>query len=436
MKSHKKLFFVIPAVIIIIAIVVLLVIFSIIPFIDAVNQKDDKEDKKTEKREDEDDDDKKSDKDGSGKADKDDAGKDADKENVGSDTDKDDAGKDDKDNTGKKDDMKDNDDKKDDGKDDSGKDPDDGKQENDPDAGKDPVVPEKEPELIKVGVINNPPNESGYREKNVRDMEQVFSKENGYDLKTFYSQRNSDQLQAAESFISDGVDYLLISAMETTGWDDVLLKAKEKGIKVYLFDRMLNVDPELYEAAIMSDIAKEGETAVNWLLAQNLPEYRVIHIQGALGSDAQIGRTGALNAQFRSGKMLCVCQQTATWDPSMAKKIVESVINSGENFNVIYAENDGMAKGAVEALDAAGITHGINGKVIVISFDCNKWALRELLAGSWNYDGQCSPFQAQVISDLIKGVRSADSKIISPYETGFDARTITKDDIDRYGLGD
>lgn len=418
MKSHKKLFFVIPAVAIIITIIVLLVVFSIIPFINDVNKEDDKEDKKTEKREDEDDDDKDDDKNSAGKDDKDSDDKDADK-----------------DNSGKKDDVK-NDDKKDDGKDDSGKDPDDGKQGNAPDDEKVPVEPEKEPELIKVGVINNPPNESGYREKNVRDMEQVFSKENGYDLKTFYSQRNSDQLQAAESFISDGVDYLLISAMETTGWDDVLRKAKEKGIKVYLFDRMLDVDSQLYEAAIMSDMAKEGEAAVNWLQTLNLAEYRVIHIQGAMGSDAQIGRTAALNAQFMSGKMTCVCQMPATWDETIAKNIVKSVINSGEFFNVIYAENDGMAKGAVEALDEAGITHGVNGQVIIIGFDCNKWALRELLAGSWNYDGQCSPFQAQVISDLIKGVRSADSKIISPYETGFDARTITKDDIDKYGLGD
>lgn len=418
MKSHKKLFFVIPAVAIIITIIVLLVVFSIIPFINDVNKEDDKEDKKTEKREDEDDDDKDDDKNSAGKDDKDSDDKYADK-----------------DNSGKKDDVK-NDDKKDDGKDDSGKDPDDGKQGNAPDDEKVPVEPEKEPELIKVGVINNPPNESGYREKNVRDMEQVFSKENGYDLKTFYSQRNSDQLQAAESFISDGVDYLLISAVETTGWDDTLIKAKEKGIKVYLFDRMIDVDPNLYEAAIMSDMAKEGEAAVNWLQTLNLAEYRVIHIQGAMGSDAQIGRTAALNTQFMSGKMTCVCQMPATWDETTAKNIVKSVINSGEFFNVIYAENDGMAKGAVEALDEAGITHGVNGQVIIIGFDCNKWALRELLAGSWNYDGQCSPFQAQVISDLIKGVRSADSKIISPYETGFDARTITKDDIDKYGLGD
>jgi len=290
--------------------------------------------------------------------------------------------------------------------------------------------------LIKVGVINNPPSESGYREANVKDMESVFSQANGYELKTFYSLKNDEQLQAAQGFITEGVDYLLISAAETTGWDEVLTKAKEAGIKVFLFDRMIDVDESLYEAAVVSDMAKEGETAVNWLLSQNLGTYNVIHIQGAMGSDAQIGRTGALQAQFDAGKMNMVVQQTATWDEAEAKKIVESVINSGADFNVIYAENDGMAKGAVAALDEAGITHGVNGKVVVMGFDCNRWALRELLAGNWNYDGQCSPFQAQIISDIIQGKKTVSSKIIINEEKGFDAATLTQADIDTYGLGE
>ena len=290
--------------------------------------------------------------------------------------------------------------------------------------------------LINVGVVNNPPSESGYREANVKDMENVFSEANGYKLQTFYSKSNDEQLQAAQGFITDGVDYLLISAAETTGWDDVLKKAKEAGVKVYLFDRMINVDESLYEAAVVSDMAAEGDTAVNWLLAQNLPEYKVIHIQGAMGSDAQIGRTGALDAQFASNKMTKVVQQTAAWDEAEAKKIVESVINSGEDFNVIYAENDGMAKGAVAALDEAGITHGVDGKVVIIGFDCNRWALRELLAGKWNYDGQCSPFQAQIISDLIKSGKAPATKKIINEEKGFDAKTLTQADIDTYGLGD
>jgi simple sugar transport system substrate-binding protein len=199
---------------------------------------------------------------------------------------------------------------------------------------------------------------------------------------------------------------------------------------------MIKVPEELYEAAVVSDMAKEGETAVNWLLDQKLPEYKVIHIQGAMGSDAQIGRTGALDAQFEAGTMTKVVQQTATWDEAEAKKIVESVINSGEDFNVIYAENDGMAKGAVAALDEAGIEHGVGKKVVVMGFDCNKWALKELKAGNWNYDGQCSPFQAQIISDLIKSGETPATKIIINEEKGFDATTITDDDIATYGLGE
>ena len=291
-------------------------------------------------------------------------------------------------------------------------------------------------DLIKVGVVNNPPSESGYRAANVADFESVFTAENGFEMTPFYSLKNDEQLQAAQGFITDGVDVLLISAAETTGWDEVLTAAKEAGIKVYLFDRMIDVPEDLYEAAVVSDMAKEGETAVTWLKDQGLAEYNVIHIQGAMGSDAQIGRTGALDAEFEAGTMKKVAQQTATWDEAEAKKIVESVINSGEDFNVIYAENDGMAKGAVAALDEAGITHGVNGDVIVMGFDCNKWALKELKAGNWNYDGQCSPFQAQIIADLIKsGETPAEKKIINE-EKGFDAKTITDDDIATYGLGE
>ena len=293
--------------------------------------------------------------------------------------------------------------------------------------------------LIKVGIINNPPAESGYRAANVADFEKVFTEANGYAVSTFYSLKNDEQLNAATQFITDGVDYLLISAAATDGWDAVLTSAKEAGIKVFLFDRMINTDEGLYEAAVVSNMANEGTTAVEWLKAQKLPEYNVIHIQGAMGSDAQIGRTAALDAEFAAGTMKKVVQQTATWDEAEAKKIVESVINSKEKFNVIYAENDGMAKGAVAALDEAGITHGVGKDVIVMGFDCNKWALRELLAGNWNYDGQCSPFQASVISDMIQKLEAGgtltEKKVISE-ERGFDATTITQADIDTFGLGE
>ena len=293
---------------------------------------------------------------------------------------------------------------------------------------------------ITVGIVNNPPSESGYREANVKDFEAVFSAENGYIAKTFYSLKNDEQLSAAQQFITDGVDYLLISAAETTGWDAVLASAAENGIPVFLFDRMIDCDESLFEAAVVSDMANQGKLAVEWLIAQNLESYNIIHIQGAMGSDAQIGRTGALDKQVAENEnWKIVVQQTATWDEAEAKKIVEAVINSGEDFNIIYAENDGMARGAVAALDEAGITHGVGGKVIVMGFDCNRWALREVLAGAWNYDGQCSPFQAAVISEMIQKIEAGqaiETKIVISEEKGFDAATITQADIDTYGLGE
>ena len=286
---------------------------------------------------------------------------------------------------------------------------------------------------IKVGIINNPPEESGYRAANVADMVKWFTPENGYETQFFYSQTNDQQLNAARGFITDGVDYILLSAADTDGWEAVLRDAKEKGIKVYLFDRMINVSADLYAAAVVSDMANQGDLAMSWLNGLGRNDLKVVHIQGQMGSDAQRGRTAAFDREVALGNMTKVLQQTAAWDENEAKNIVQSVINSGADFNVIYAENDGMARGAVAALQEAGISHGVNGDVIIIGVDANKWALEEVLKGNWNLNVQCSPFQAQVIHELIQGIRPV---IIISEERYFEAGVITQADIDQFGLGD
>ncbi len=292
-------------------------------------------------------------------------------------------------------------------------------------------------ETIKVGIINNDPNESGYRTANDKDLKATFTAENGYDASFAYSNKNDEQVAAAQKFIQDGVDYLLLSAADTAGWDSVLTDAQNAGIKVILFDRVIDADESLYEASIVSDMNKEGQTAVDWLLGQGLSEYNVIHLQGVMGSAAQQGRTGALDAAAADGKVNIVTQQTAEWNAEKAEQIVQSVIQSGDSFNVIYAENDDMAKGAVAALDKANISHGVGKDVVVMGFDCNKWALEELLAQNWNYDGQCNPFQSSYIDDIIKTLESGGTvseKTIIMDEKGFDATTITQEDIDNYGI--
>jgi simple sugar transport system substrate-binding protein len=293
-------------------------------------------------------------------------------------------------------------------------------------------------ELIKVGIINNDPNESGYRTANDKDLKETFCEANGYEASFAYSLKNDEQITAAQKFIQDGVDYLLLSAADTSGWDSVLKDAQDAGIQVILFDRTIDADPSLYAASIVSDMDKEGQTAVDWLASQNLDEYNVIHIQGVMGSAAQKGRSGALDAKVAAeDNWNIVTQQTAEWNAETAQQIVQSVIDAGTPFNVIYAENDDMAKGAVAALDAANISHGVGKDVIVMGFDCNKWALEELLAQNWNYDGQCNPFQSSYIDQVIKTLQSGGTigeKTIIMDEKGFDATTITQADVDQYGI--
>ena len=292
-------------------------------------------------------------------------------------------------------------------------------------------------DLIKVGIINNDPNESGYRTANVNDLKATFTKENGFDASFAYSLKNEEQINAAQKFIQDEVDYLLLSAADTAGWDSVLKDAKDAGTRVILFDRTIDADESLYDASIVSDMAKEGEQAVKWLESQDLASYDIIHLQGVIGSAAQKGRSGALNDTAASKGWNIITQQTADWNAEKAQQIVQSVIDSGKKFNVIYAENDDMAKGAVAALDRANISHGVDKDVVVIGFDCNKWALEELQKGNWNYDGQCNPFQSSYIDDIIKKLEAGETlsqKTIIMDEKGFDATTITQDDVDNYGI--
>ena len=299
---------------------------------------------------------------------------------------------------------------------------------------------------IKVGVINLDPAESGYRQANVKNLTDTFTAENGYDA-TFVTAPTADkQLDAFKSFITAEVDYILVSAADTTGWDKVLGEAKDAGIGVFLFDRMIDTEPSNYLASVVSDMRVEGETAVAWLESLGLEEYKILHIQGQLGSAAQIGRSDPLTEKCEAEANWTIVREGTggdSWDPEEARKIAQAAIDAGEKFNVVYAENDGMAGGVVEALDAAGITHGVNGDVIIMGFDCNKWALRKLLAGEWNYDGQCSPFQAPVIDSMIKTLEAGgtieglnEKNQIINQEVGFDAKTITQEDIDAYGLGE
>lgn len=290
-------------------------------------------------------------------------------------------------------------------------------------------------DLIKVGIVNLPPEESGYRQANVEDMNNVFSKENGYDAKQTNTGDNSEQIAAAKGYIREGVDYLLISAANASGWDDVLKSAKKAGVKVILFDRAIKTAPSNYQAALLSDMAYEGNTAVDWVLKSVPKPIKLVLIRGQLGSAAEIGRSAAVLKAAKEGKLTIVADGTGgdSWSLEEARKVVEAAIAAKKDFNVIYAQNDGMAQGAVQALEAAGISHGKNGKVKIIGFDFNRFALRNVQAGYWDADMQCNPRQAAEISKWIKSGKIPKG-IVYQKELLLTTDTITDQDIEKWGI--
>lgn len=295
--------------------------------------------------------------------------------------------------------------------------------------------------LIKVGIVNLPPEESGYRQANVEDMNNVFSKANGYDARQTNTGDNSEQIAATQGYIRDGVDYLLISAANASGWDNVLKSAKTAGVTVFLFDRLIQTDAANYHAALVSDMYAEGTTAMNWVLSQNLPKYNVILIRGQLGSAAELGRSDAVLKARDAGKITIVADGTGgdSWSLEEARKVVEAAITAGKDFNVIFAENDGMAQGAVQALDAAGISHGKSGKVKIIGFDFNRFGLRNVQAGYWDCAVQCSPRQAAELSSWIKARESGSTSptgIVYQKEIFADTASITDDIVLNKGIND
>ena len=290
-------------------------------------------------------------------------------------------------------------------------------------------------DLIKVGIVNLPPEESGYRQANVEDLNLVFSRENGYDAKQTNTADVNEQMAAAMGYIRDGVDYLLISAAHASGWDDVLMAAKRARVRVSIFDRLIDTDPENFEAALVSDMYFEGQLATDWVLA-NVPEpINLILIRGQLGSAAEIGRSAPVLQAAEEGKLNIVWDGTGgdTWSLEEARKVVEAAIAAGKDFNVIYAQNDGMAQGACQALEAAGISFGKDGKVKIIGFDFNRFALRNVQAGYWNADVQCNPRMASQIDQWIKS-GNIPKGIVYQEEIILDTDTITDEHIEKYGI--
>ncbi len=261
-------------------------------------------------------------------------------------------------------------------------------------------------------------HESDWRTASTQSCKDVFSEENGYDLHfTDCDQNSATQIAAVREFIQDDVDYIIIDPIVSTGWDEVLTECEEAGIPVIIIDRTID-DSDKYVCWVGSNFETEGVAAGEWLAAyaaaKGIEELNILVIEGTTGSSAAIGRTDGFASVADANGWTILDSQDGDFTQAGGQEIMESYIKSYSDFNVVVCQNDNEAFGAMQAMDDAGITYGVNGDVILISFDACTAGLEYVITGDITADFECNPLAApfveEVIQTLIAG-GSVDSEV-------------------------
>jgi len=248
-------------------------------------------------------------------------------------------------------------------------------------------------------------SESGWRAANTQSMKEAFSAKNGFKL-IFNAADNKpeNQIAAVHSFINQGVDAIVIAAVVTTGWDDVLKEAKDAKIPVILEDRTIDADPSLYASWIGDDFKKEGVTAGTWAAkeAGSTPTNMVV-LEGTTGSAPAIDRATGFNSAIGSTGIKTLDSQTGNFTRADGKTVMEGFLQKyGKTINLLFAQNDDMGLGALDAIKAAGLTPGKDIKIVTI--DGTHDGLTALSQGEFNYVVECNPLLGDKVASVVKDV--------------------------------
>lgn len=276
-----------------------------------------------------------------------------------------------------------------------------------------PVVEDPGDALITVGFAQVG-HESDWRMASTNSAQEALSKENGFDLRFVDCDNDSaTQIEAVRQFIQDDVDYIVIAPIVSTGWDTVLTEAEEAGIPVIVLDRTIE-DSDKYVTWIGSEFMNEGLAAGAWLkdyaALKGIKELNILVLEGTTGSSAQIGRTEGFKKYADDNGWNILDSQTGNFDQAGGQTVMESYCKSyAGKFNVVVAQNDNMAFGAMDAMDAAGVSYGVGKDVILISWDAVKAALQMVLDGKINADFCCYPLQGPTLAATIKKLMAGES---------------------------
>ncbi|WP_187432490.1 ABC transporter substrate-binding protein [Agromyces mariniharenae] len=246
--------------------------------------------------------------------------------------------------------------------------------------------------------------ESGWRTANTKDIQASFE-EAGIELKfSDAQQKQENQIKAIRSYIQQGVDYIAFSPVVETGWDAVLNEAKAAGIPVVLTDRAVDSkDTSLYVSFLGSDFIEEGKKAGLWVLDEykdTTEPVNIVQLEGTTGAAPAIDRAEGFADVIRQNPNLeVVASQTGDFTRAGGKQVMEAMLKSNPDIDLVYAHNDDMGLGAIEAIEAAGLVPGEDIKIVTV--DAVKDGMQALADGKINFIVECSPLLGKQLVDII-----------------------------------
>lgn len=252
--------------------------------------------------------------------------------------------------------------------------------------------------------------ESAWRTANTKSMKDEAEKR-GITLKFVDGQSKlENQLAGVRSFIAQKVDAIVIAPIVETGWDPVLADAKAAKIPVVIMDRKVKVaDESLYAAFVGSDFYEEGRMAVEWLAKNAGSRTNIVELQGEPGSAAANDRRKAFAdglAKHPSFKMLD--SQTGNFRRAEGKTVMEALLKKhGKAIQILYAHNDDMALGAVQAIEEAGLKPGTD--ILIVTIDAIKEAVQAVADGKINCTVECNPLFGPKIYDTVEKILKGES---------------------------
>jgi len=259
--------------------------------------------------------------------------------------------------------------------------------------------------LVVVGFAQTG-SESGWRSANTESMKSAFTEENGFEL--IFNAADNDpaaQIAAVRGFINQGVDAIVIAPIVSDGWDDVLKEAQDAGIPVVLEDRTVSASDELFASWVGLDFHKEGVMAGEWAAAEfgDTPTKMVV-LEGTTGSAPANDRAAGFNESIEGSAIETIDSQTGDFTRDGGKTVMEGYLQKYgvDGIDLVYAHNDDMALGAIEAIEAAGGVPGVDIKIV--SIDAVKDGMQALVDGKINYIVECNPLLGELAADLVNKV--------------------------------